>query len=116
MTLNLELKPGGEWQAAIFFLVHMSAVSVQQTAVTVAAAISACEKCVQWTMALAILAATTAQLDVISSLVWENCREELTTYFFPLVTNIAPGKIHGWKTTFLLKWSLFSGICAFSGV
>eukprot|EP00434_Breviolum_minutum_P010096 symbB.v1.2.008907.t1/scaffold560.1/size187392/2 len=56
----------GEWQAAIFFLVHMSAVSVQQTAVTVAAAISACEKCVQWTMALAILATTTAQLDVIS--------------------------------------------------
>ena len=67
----MELKPGGEWQAAIFFLVHMSAVSVQQTAVTVAAAISACEKCVQWTMALAILATTTAQLDVISLLVWD---------------------------------------------
>ena len=60
----------------------MSAISVQQTAVTVAAAISACEKCVQWTMALAILAATTVQLDVISLLV-----RDLGPLEFPKIEN-----------------------------
>ena len=61
---------GGEWQAAIFLLACMSAVLVPTTAVTVAAAISACEKCVQWTMALQIFAeaATKMQLDVVSQL------------------------------------------------
>lgn len=64
------LMKGGEWQAAIFLLACMSAALVPMTAVTVAAAISACEKCVQWTMALQIFAeaATSMQLDVVSHL------------------------------------------------